>query len=73
MNKRKPKLLDQLSGVLRLKSRYSLKTEKSYVHWVRRFIFFHNRRHTQEMGAPEIQSFLNYLDDLYSFYAETRH
>ncbi len=72
MNKRKPKLLDQLSGVMHLKH-YSLKIEKSYVHWVRRFIFFHNRRHPQEMGAPEIQSFLNYLDDLYSCYAETRH
>ena len=60
MNKQKPKLLDQLSGVMRLKH-YSLKTEKSYVHWVRRFIFFHNRRHPQEMGAPEIQSFLSYL------------
>ena len=40
---------------------YSLKTEKSYVLWVRRFIFFHKRRHPQEMGAPDIQSFLNYL------------
>ena len=73
MNKQKPKLLDQLSGVMRLKSHYSLKTEKSYIHWGRRFILFHKKRHPQEMGAPEIQSFLNYLDDLYSCYAETRH
>jgi len=58
MNKRKPKLLDQFSGVMRMKH-YSLKTEKSYVHWVRRFIFFHNRRHPQEMEVPEIQSFPN--------------
>ena len=45
---------------MRLKH-YSLKTEKSYVHWVRRFIFFHNKRHPQEMGTPDIQSFLSYL------------
>ena len=60
MNKQKPKLLDQLSGVMRLKH-YSLKTEKSYVHWGRRFILFHKKRHPQEMGAPEVQAFLNYL------------
>ncbi len=56
MNKRKPKLLDQLSGVMRLKH-YSLKTEKSYVHWGRRFILFHKKRHPQEMGAPEVKHF----------------
>ncbi len=71
MNKQKPKLLDQLSGVMRLKH-YSLKTEKLYVHWGRRFILFHKKRHPQEMGVSEIQSFLSYLDDIYSCYAETR-
>ena len=60
MNKQKPKLLVQLSGIMRLKH-YSLKTEKSYVHWGHRFILFHKKRHPQEMGAPEVQAFLNYL------------
>lgn len=60
MYKDKPKLLDQLREALRLKH-YSLKTEKSYVHWGRRFILFHKKRHPQEMGAPEVQTFLNYL------------
>jgi len=45
---------------MRLKH-YSLKTEKSYVHWGRQFILFHKKRHPQEMGAPEVQAFLNYL------------
>jgi len=45
---------------MRLKH-YSLKTEKSYVHWGRRFILFHKKCHPQEMGAPEVQAFLNYL------------
>ena len=40
---------------------YSLPTEKSYVNWVRRYIFFHNKRHPQEMGAWEVQSFPSYL------------
>ena len=60
MYKDNPKLLDQLREALRLKH-YSVKTEKSYVHWGRRFILFHNKRHPQEMGAPEVQAFLNYL------------
>ena len=60
MNKQKPKLLDQLREAMRLKH-YSLKTEKSYIHWVRRFIYFHHMRHPQEMGASEVQSFLNHL------------
>ena len=60
MYKDKPKLLDQIREVMRLKH-YSLKTEKSYVNWGRRFILFHTKRHPQEMGAAEVQAFLNYL------------
>ena len=60
MYKDKPKLLDQLREAFRLKN-YSLKTEKSYVHWGHQFILFHKKRHPQEMGATEVQAFLNYL------------
>lgn len=59
MYKNNPKLLDQLREALRVKH-YSLKTEKSYILWVRRFILFHNKRHPQEMGTPEVQAFLSY-------------
>ncbi len=45
---------------MRLKH-YSLKTDKSYVHWGCRFILFHKKRHPQEMGTPEVKAFLNYL------------
>jgi len=60
MNNEKPKLIDQLRNTIRTKH-YSLKTEKSYVNWVRRFILFHNKQHPKEIGALEIQRFLNYL------------
>ena len=56
----KPKLLDQMRHVLRLKH-YSYKTEKAYVHWARRFIFYHNKRHPAEMGKEEVEAFLVYL------------
>lgn len=55
-----PKLLDQVSQVLRTKH-YSIRTEKAYIDWIYRFIIFHNKRHPREMGAPEISQFLTHL------------
>lgn len=56
----KPRLLDQLRMRIRY-LHYSLQTERAYVHWARRYILFHHKRHPAEMGADEIVSFLNYL------------
>ena len=56
----KPKLLDQVRHVLRRKH-YSIRTEQTYVGWIRRFIIFHDKRHPSEMGAPEIEAFLTHL------------
>ncbi len=53
----KPKLLDQLRESLRARH-YSRRTEQTYCSWVRRFIFFHNVRHPEEMAEPEINAFL---------------
>jgi len=58
--RKKPRLLDRLRTRIRY-LHYSTKTEKAYVHWARRFILFHDRRHPDEMGHEEIQSFLNHL------------
>lgn len=41
--------------------RYSRRTEKAYVHWIRRFVLFHDRRHPSDMGAPELRAFLSHL------------
>ena len=54
------KLLDQLADVLRAKH-YSYRTEQSYVHRVRQFILFHDKRHPREMGASEIERFVTWL------------
>lgn len=56
----KKKLLDQVRDVLRVKH-YSYRTEQSYVQWIRRYILFHDKRHPSEMGAREIEAFLNDL------------
>ena len=42
---------------------YSVRTEKVYAHWVRRYILFHGKRHPREMGAAEVTSFLSALAD----------
>jgi len=46
----KPKLLDQVSEVMRFKH-YSLRTERTYQVWIKRYIFFHGKRHPREMGG----------------------
>lgn len=55
-----PKLLDQVRERLRVK-RYSIRTEKQYVQWVRRFILFHDKRHPRGLGAAEVEAFLTHL------------
>jgi len=54
------KLLDRMRRVIRLKH-YSLRTEKAYLHWVKRYILFHGKRHPEIMGATEVTSFLSSL------------
>jgi len=55
-----PRLLDQLRDRLRLRH-YSLRTEQAYVHWVKRYILFHGKRHPAEMGKAEVEAFLTHL------------
>ena len=59
-NTPKPKLLDEVHTLMRLKH-YSIRTEEAYVDWIKRFIFFHNKRHPGELGEPEIRAFLAHL------------
>ena len=57
---RKPKLLGQVREAIRLKH-YSLRTEKTYLDWIKRFILFHGKRHPLTMGAEEVRRFLSDL------------
>ena len=40
---------------------YSLRTEETYVQWIKRFILFHGKRHPRDMGAKEVEAFLSHL------------
>jgi integrase len=59
-NNTPPKLLDQVRDRIRVKH-YSIRTERQYVQWIKRFILFHGKRHPQEMGATEVEAFLTHL------------
>ena len=56
----KKKLLDIVRDKIRFKH-YSIKTEQSYLSWIKRYIFFHNKKHPKEMGKIEIEAFLTHL------------
>lgn len=54
------KLLDRMRDLLRTEH-YSIRTEKAYVQWAKRYILFHQKRHPSAMGAPEVNQFLTHL------------
>jgi len=56
----KPKLLDQVRDKIRVKH-YSIRTEKAYSDWIKRFILFHGKKHPSELGAEAVSQFLTYL------------
>jgi hypothetical protein len=56
----RPKLLDQVRDVIR-RRHYSIRTEHTYIDWIKRFILFHGKRHPSEMAEPEITAFLTAL------------
>ena len=53
-------MLDQVRARLRAKH-YSLRTEDSYLHWIRRFILFHGKKHPGSMGGVHVDAFLSNL------------
>lgn len=74
------KLLDQYSEALRNRH-YSARTEKTYISWVRQYIFFHNpglkpanfKRHPKDMGVAEINDFITYLVNQKTIAASTQN
>lgn len=40
---------------------YSLRTEQTYLHWIRRYIYFIEMAHPKDKGAPEVEQFLSTL------------
>ncbi len=57
---RSPRLLDRVRQEIRTRH-YSRRTETAYVAWIKRFIFFHDKRYPNEMGEAEISGFVCHL------------
>jgi site-specific recombinase XerD len=57
---KRTRLLDQVRDAIR-RRHYSLRTEDTYVHWIKRFIYFSGKRHPAELGSAEVTAFLNHL------------
>jgi site-specific recombinase XerD len=56
----KPKLLNQVRNVIRTKH-YSIRTEQSYTDWIKRYIFYHNKQHPENLNEKHISEFLTHL------------
>lgn len=68
----RPRLLDQVRDTIRRKH-YSLRTEQSYRHWIKRYIYFHEKRHPAELGASHVTAFLNHLATVGQVSASTQN
>jgi integron integrase len=73
----KSTLLEQVREVLRVKH-YSLRTEETYLQWVKRFLKFHRDdagawKHPRELGADDVVKFLNHLANVEAVAAATQN
>ena len=55
-----PGLLEVTREVIRARH-LALRTEQAYLHWIRRYLAFHGRRHPRDLGAPALEAFLTHL------------
>ncbi|MDO9365155.1 MAG: integron integrase [Methylotenera sp.] len=55
-----PRLLEQVVAKMRVKH-YSLRTEKTYLDWIKRYILHNGKRHPKDMGVVEVEAFLTHL------------
>ncbi len=54
------KLIPQLRSAIRVRN-YSIRTEETYVFWVKRYIRFHKLTHPAELGDTAVAQFLTHL------------
>src|SRR5438309_5659391 len=55
-----PRLLEAVREAIRVRH-YSLRIERAYVQWIRRYIVWSGRRHPRELGSKEVTAFLSSL------------
>ena len=58
--KRYEPVVAEVTKVIRIKN-YSIRTEKTYVHWIYRFFAFHQPDNAKSLGAEDVRIFLEHL------------
>ena len=53
-------LLDQVRACIRSRH-YSIRTEEAYIHWIREYIIFFDKRHPAMLGTGEVSAFVSHL------------
>jgi len=56
----KSPFLNEVQNAIRVRH-YSIRTEKAYLDWIKRFILFHDKQHPDKMGEREVSAFLTDL------------
>jgi integron integrase len=54
------RFIDDIRADMRARG-YAYSTERTYLHWIKRYVVFNQRRHPKDMGKADIEAFLNYL------------
>jgi len=52
--------MERIRNDIRLRG-YSMRTEKTYLFWIKQFILFNKKRHPSEMSTEEVKNFLTWL------------
>jgi hypothetical protein len=67
-----PRLLEQVKNAIQVRH-YSIRTEQAYIHWIKNYIYFHNKKHPKDMGDVEITAFLSHLASVKNVSASTQN
>nr|WP_257982717.1 phage integrase N-terminal SAM-like domain-containing protein [Shewanella sp. GutDb-MelDb] len=52
--------LESIRQDIRLRG-YSLRTEKAYLYWIKRYILFHQKAHPTTLNSVDVKNFLSWL------------
>ncbi len=55
-----PGLFEVVRNKIRVKH-YSIRTEKTYIYWIKSYLQFYSLQHPRELGASQIEAFLTHL------------
>lgn len=58
--RKKSPFLEEVRQVLRVQH-YAIRTEQSYIDWIKRYIWFHNKKHPKDMAEEDVAAFLTHL------------